>query len=105
MTTSADATIRIWDLATRQHLEAFALPEPVDEADISADRSVLAARSGDRVYLWELAPSLSLARARAIVDALPLSLHDGALVRTPPRSPDPPAPATAPDTARSWYRP
>ncbi|TMQ12640.1 MAG: WD40 repeat domain-containing protein [Deltaproteobacteria bacterium] len=102
VTTSLDTTVRIWDLATRQHLEAFALPEPVGEADITADRSLLAARSGDRVYLWELAPTLSAARARAIVDALPLALHDGALVRTPPRRL---AGSATADTARSSYPP
>jgi eukaryotic-like serine/threonine-protein kinase len=81
VTTSLDATIRIWDLATQQQLEALPHPEGVEEADISLDRARIASRSGRRVYLWDLAPSTSSERARAIVDGLPLTLHDGALVR------------------------
>jgi WD40 repeat protein len=99
VTTSLDTTVRIWDLATHQALESIAFPRPVDEADVSADRSLLAVRSGERVYLWDLAPALSPARVRAIVDALPLALHDGALVRA--QRPD----ATPADTARPSYRP
>jgi hypothetical protein len=85
VTTSNDETVRIWDLDTRQYLESFTLPESVDEADVSGDRSVLAARAGERIYLWDLAPRLAPGRARAIVDALPLALRNGALVRTRPR--------------------
>jgi WD40 repeat protein len=80
VTTSRDTTIRIWDLATRQPLESLEHPGPVEEADVSADRTLLASRSGSRVYLWGLAPQVTLARARAIVDALPLTLQGAAIV-------------------------
>jgi WD40 repeat protein/tRNA A-37 threonylcarbamoyl transferase component Bud32 len=81
VTTSADATMRIWDLATRQELESLAHPGSVEEADVSVDRALLASRSGSRVYLWSLALNVSPGRTRAIVDALPLVLHTGVLVR------------------------
>jgi WD40 repeat protein len=77
LVTTAGDSIRIWDLDTRQPLESFSHPEPVTEADISGDRSMLAARSGSRVYLWRLAPGVAAARVRAIVDALPLTLQGG----------------------------
>jgi WD40 repeat protein len=83
ITTSMDTTIRIWDLATREPVESLAHPESVIEADISLDRSVLASRSGSHVYLWGLDPGVSPIRAREIVDALPLVLHGGVLVRKP----------------------
>jgi len=70
----------MWDLATQQSVESFAHPEPVQEADVSLDRSLLAARSGSRVYLWALAPLVPLDRVREIVDGLPLRLQGAALL-------------------------
>jgi WD40 repeat protein len=84
VTTSFDATVRVWDLATRQHVESFPHPGSVEDGDVSVDRSLLASLSGNRVYLWTLDPGVSVERTRAIVDALPLALHDGVLVRKSP---------------------
>jgi WD40 repeat protein/tRNA A-37 threonylcarbamoyl transferase component Bud32 len=81
VTTSTDGTARIWDPASRQPLDSFVHPESVEEGDVSADRQVLATRSGSRVYLWRLDPVVPLPRVRMLVDALPLVLRDGALVR------------------------
>jgi WD40 repeat protein len=83
VTTSQDSTIRLWDLATQLPAESLVHPEPVGEADVSLDRSVLASRSGSRVYVWGIDPRASLARVREIVDALPLALRGGVLVRVP----------------------
>ncbi|HSR99178.1 MAG TPA: WD40 repeat domain-containing protein, partial [Kofleriaceae bacterium] len=83
VTTSLDATIRIWDLATQSPIDSFVHPEPVEEADISLDRSVLAGRSGSRVYIWNVDSGVSLPRASEIVRALPLVLRDGVLARAP----------------------
>jgi WD40 repeat protein/tRNA A-37 threonylcarbamoyl transferase component Bud32 len=80
VTASADTTIQVWDLAQRRPIEAFAHPDPVDEADISLDRSVLAARSGSRVYLWDLVAPVSPTRVREIIDALPSQLQGAYLV-------------------------
>jgi len=81
ITTSTDGTARIWDPASQQPLDAFVHPDSVEEGDVSADRSLLASRSGHRVYLWRLDPVVARSRARALIDALPLVLRDGALVR------------------------
>jgi hypothetical protein len=83
VTTSQDGSVRLWDLETAQHVESFQHPGGVGEGDVDSSRGVLATRSGQHVFLWQLGVSASPAKVRAIVDALPFVLRDGTLVRKP----------------------
>ena len=83
VTTSWDGTARVWDVTTGRQLEALAHPNLIGASELSPDGRLAATASGDRIYLWSLAPTLGGERLSAIARALPLVIRDGALVPRP----------------------